>query len=949
MSDRFIVIKGAREHNLKGFDLTLPRDKMVAICGRSGSGKSSLAFDTIFAEGQRRYMESLSSYVRQFLGRMSKPAVDSIEGLSPAISIEQKTTSLNPRSTVGTVTEIYDYYRLLYARIGQPFCPNCHIPIQGQGIDQMRDFLMSFPEGTKITIMAPVLQGRKGEGKKYFDIARANGFLRVRINGEMYLLEDIGEDFRLDKKMKHTIDIVVDRLKVSSSSRKRIAESLEVALKEADGYVCLEVQEEGKEKEEHLLSQRNSCVKCGFTFTDIEPRLFSFNNPYGACSACNGLGETLEPSLEKILIDPSLSYWQGGLSFYGPNSNTGSAIMKSLSKALGFNLDKPFKEWSEKEMKELLEGTGDRVYEVFYEGKEGLSVLKSSRTWSGLIEELNKRYREASSESIKEYYLKYMDFKHCSTCDGKRLNPSALSVFIDDKNIYDLSSLSVESSLIFFKNLSLSKKNSKIAEEILKEINSRLSFLDKVGLSYLNMGRLAGSLSGGESQRIRLATQIGSALVGVLYVLDEPTIGLHERDNKRLIDTLISLRDLGNTLIVVEHDERTLRFSDYIVEIGPASGIHGGEITFEGTFEEILKSSNSLTGAYLSGKKKIEVPSERRKGNGHFLVVKGAEENNLKKIDVSIPLGTFTVFTGVSGSGKSSLLNSILVPAMHNYLLPKSDPVSVGKHISIEGFDEINRVIQIDQKPIGRTPKSNPATYIEVFSEIRNLFSSLPESRARGYKPGRFSFNVKGGRCENCQGEGILKIEMHFLSDVFVTCDVCGGKRFNEETLSVLYKGNSIYDVLEMTVAEAYELFESHPKIAHKLEVLISVGLDYIKLGQSSLLLSGGEAQRIKLAYELSKRSTGKTLYIVDEPTTGLHFADIELLLEVLHKLVDKGNSVVLIEHNMDVIKQADWIIDLGPEGGDHGGELIVAGTPEEVVKCQRSYTGQFLKEYIES
>jgi excinuclease ABC subunit A len=831
--------------------------------------------------------------------------------------------------------------------VGKPFCPNCHIPIAGQTIDQMREIVFSYPEGTKITLMAPVLQGKKGEGKRFFDLARSQGYQRVRVDGEMINLEDLKEDMRLDKQVKHTIDIVVDRVKVASSSRKRIAESLEICLKQAEGYVRVLAEPEGGESQEHLLSQMNSCVNCGFTFTEIEPRLFSFNNPYGACPACNGLGTTLEPVLDRILIDPNLSYWDGGLAFYSPTGTVGPSVMKSLASALGFDLKKPFKDWPDSHMDKLLYGTGDELHIILYENKEGSGFFKSSRPWPGLLGELKRRYHDTTSDSAREYYLRFMDFKHCSACDGRRLNPSALSVLIEGKNIYEISSLSVESSLSFFKELPLSEKEKVIAEEIFKEIHSRLFFLDNVGLGYLNMGRLAGTLSGGESQRIRLATQIGSSLVGVLYVLDEPTIGLHERDNERLIKTLINLRELGNTLIVVEHDERTLRAADYIVEIGPGSGIHGGHITFEGTFSQMLESKDSLTGDYLSGRRGIQIPTARRAGNGEHLLIKGAREHNLKNVDIQIPLGLFTVFTGVSGSGKSSLLNGILSPALHNHLLPKSDPVPVGDHDSIEGFHHIDRVIQIDQKPIGRTPKSNPATYIEVFTEIRNLFTSLPESKARGYKAGRFSFNVKGGRCENCQGEGILKIEMHFLSDVFVTCDVCGGKRFNEETLSVLYKGQSIYDVLEMSVEEAHELFSAHPKIANKLSVLISVGLDYIKLGQSSLMLSGGEAQRIKLAFELSKRSTGKTLYIIDEPTTGLHFADIELLLEVLHKFVEKGNSVVLIEHNMDVIKQADWIIDLGPEGGDRGGEVVATGTPEAIAQCGASYTGQFLKDYL--
>lgn len=936
-----LIIKGAREHNLKNIDLELPRDKLIVISGLSGSGKSSLAFDTIFAEGQRRYVESLSAYARQFLGRMDKPDLDYIEGLSPAISIEQKTTHRNPRSTVGTVTEIYDYYRLLYARIGIPHCPSCGREIKEQSVDQMVDAIMAFPSGTRVQLLAPVIRGKKGEHQKIIDDARRAGFVRARIDGLLVNLED---DIKLDKQKKHTIEIVVDRLVIGPDIRSRLAESVEAALDSAEGIMqVLRSTEEGEE--ELFFSRQSACPECGISIPELQPRLFSFNNPFGACPACTGLGIKMEFDPDLIIPDKSLSFNEGGCIPYNPESAWNRSRFESLAKHLHFSLDTPFAELPKKIMDAILYGTDDAI-DVVYENRDKTGKFEYKSRFSGILEDLKRRYRESQSQAIRDWLEKFMSQKPCEVCGGRRLKPEALAVTVGGRNIHELSSLSVTDSLTFFETVHFTETERTIAKQILKEIIARLGFMKNVGLDYLTLERKAATLSGGEAQRIRLATQIGSSLVGVLYILDEPSIGLHQRDNQRLIDTLLYLRDIGNTLIVVEHDEQTLRTADYIVDLGPGAGVHGGKVIAQGTPQEVMKIPESLTGQYLAGTLFMEVPKIRRNGNGNYIRLKNATEHNLKGIDVQIPLGAFTCITGVSGSGKSTLLSDVLYPAISNRVGKTSLPE--GAYDSIEGVEYIDKVINIDQSPIGRTPRSNPATYVGVFSGIRDLFASLPDAKARGYKPGRFSFNVKGGRCENCQGDGTIKIEMNFLPDVYITCDVCHGKRFNKETLEVRYKGKNIADVLDMTIEEAAEFFAFIPHVAHKLETLLSVGLGYIKLGQSALTLSGGEAQRVKLALELSKRSTGKTLYILDEPTTGLHFADVKQLMEVIQRLVNGGNTVVMIEHNLDVILQADYIIDLGPEGGDRGGSIVTTGTPEEVAACERSYTGYYIKEQLE-
>ncbi|WP_304221835.1 excinuclease ABC subunit UvrA [Gracilinema caldarium] len=936
-----LIIKGAREHNLKNIDLELPRDKLIVISGLSGSGKSSLAFDTIFAEGQRRYVESLSAYARQFLGRMDKPDLDYIEGLSPAISIEQKTTHRNPRSTVGTVTEIYDYYRLLYARIGIPHCPSCGREIKEQSVDQMVDTILSFQEGTRVQLLAPVIRGKKGEHQKILEDARKAGFVRARIDGLMVNLED---DIKLDKQKKHTIEIVVDRLVISSDIRSRLAESVETALDSADGIMQV-IRSTADGDEELFFSRQSACPECGISIPELQPRLFSFNNPFGACPACTGLGIKMEFDPDLIIPDKSLSFNEGGCIPYNPDSAWNRSRFESLARHLHFSLDTPFNELPKKVLDAILYGTDDAI-DVVYENREKTGKFEYKSRFPGILEDLKRRYRESQSQGVRDWLEKFMSQKPCEVCGGRRLKPEALSVTVGGKNIHELSSLSVADSLAFFDSIRFTDTERTIAKQILKEIVSRLGFMKNVGLDYLTLERKAATLSGGEAQRIRLATQIGSSLVGVLYILDEPSIGLHQRDNQRLIDTLIYLRNIGNTLIVVEHDEQTLRTADYIVDLGPGAGVHGGKVIAQGTPEEVMKVKDSLTGQYLAGTLFMELPKERRRGNGRFIKLKNASEHNLKGIDVSIPLGAFTCITGVSGSGKSTLLSDVLYPAISNRVSGTS--YTEGAYESIEGVEYIDKVINIDQSPIGRTPRSNPATYVGVFSGIRDLFAALPEAKTRGYKPGRFSFNVKGGRCENCQGDGTIKIEMNFLPDVYITCDVCHGRRFNKETLEVRYKGKNIADVLDMTIEEAAEFFAFIPHVARKLETLLSVGLGYIKLGQSALTLSGGEAQRVKLALELSKRSTGKTLYILDEPTTGLHFADVKQLMEVIQRLVDGGNTVVMIEHNLDVILQADYIIDLGPEGGDRGGSVVVTGTPEEVAACEKSYTGYYIKEQLE-
>ena len=933
---QYIRIRGANENNLKNIDVDIPRNELVVLTGLSGSGKSSLAFDTIYAEGQRRYMESLSSYARQFLGQMEKPDVESIEGLSPAISIDQKSTNHNPRSTVGTVTEIYDYFRLLYARVGIPHCPKCGREISKQTVDQMVDQIMALPERTKIQLLAPIVRGRKGTHAKLFDRAKKSGYVRVRVDGSMY---ELSEDITLDKNIKHNIEIIVDRLVVKPGIEKRLTDSVESVLHLAEGLLIVDVIG----GEPMNFSQSFSCPDCGISIEEIEPRSFSFNNPFGACPECFGLGYKMEFAEELMIPDPSLSISQGAIKVMGWQSCTDKssfthAILEALCREYQFDLDTPFEQYPKKIHDILIHGTNGRSVKVFYKGQRGEGVYDVA--FEGLIKNVERRYKETGSETVKAEYETFMNITPCSACKGQRLKPGALAVTVGGRNIAEVTSLSIEKLQKFLAELELTKTQLMIGGQILKEIRARIQFLMDVGLDYLTLARATATLSGGEAQRIRLATQIGSGLVGVAYILDEPSIGLHQRDNDKLLATLKHLRDLGNTLIVVEHDEDTMLAADYIVDIGPGAGEHGGEVVAVGNAQEIMKNERSITGAYLSGKIKIPVPEERRKPRG-FLKVVGAAENNLKNIDVKFPLGVMTCVTGVSGSGKSSLVNEILYKRLardlnHARTIP-------GKHRRIEGVEQVDKVIDIDQSPIGRTPRSNPATYTGVFDLIRDLFAATPDAKARGYKKGRFSFNVKGGRCEACAGDGILKIEMHFLPDVYVPCEVCGGKRYNRETLEVKYKGKSIYDVLNMTVEEALEFFAHVPSIRRKMETLNDVGLSYIRLGQPSTELSGGEAQRIKLAAELSKRSTGKTVYILDEPTTGLHFADVHKLTEILRRLAADGNTVIVIEHNLDVIKTADYIIDIGPEGGDKGGTVVACGTPEEVAENEKSYTGKYI------
>lgn len=938
-----IVIRGAREHNLKNINLDIPRNKLVVISGLSGSGKSSLAFDTLFAEGQRRYMESLSSYARQFLGSMDKPDVDLIEGLSPAISIEQKSTNKNPRSTVGTITEIYDYYRLLFARTGHAHCPECGREIREQTIDQIVDSIMEWPEGTKIQILSPVIRGKKGEHTKIIEDAQKSGFVRARIDG---LVTSLDESIKLDKQKKHTIEIIVDRIVLSADVRKRLSDSVEAAL-ESSGGIIIVTKREGDKDTEVFFSQKNACPDCGISIPDLQPRLFSFNNPFGACPECTGLGQKMEWDMQKILPDKSLSFNQGALPFYNPESEWNHSMFQAVSEAAGFTLDTPFSELTEEQYGFLMNGDAEKKVHWIYKKQSGEGYSEYNRPWPGVMGDMKRRHTEAWGENQRlRMEEKFMSVSHCSCCNGRRLRKEALGVTVGGKNIWELCTLSVSESIEFFEKLELTESERQLAKQVLKEIRSRLKFLNDVGLDYLTLERSAETLSGGEAQRIRLATQIGSALTGVMYILDEPSIGLHQRDNQRLIDTLTYLRDQGNSVIVVEHDEQTLRTADFLVDIGPGAGIHGGRVVASGTPEEVMKIAESKTGQYLAGTLKMEIPSERRKGNGHSIKLSGVTEHNLKDVSIEIPLGTFTCITGVSGSGKSTLMSDVLYPLLSNKIMRTSYPV--GAYKEIHGTSHIDKVINIDQSPIGRTPRSNPATYVGVFDSIRDLFASTPEAKANGYQKGRFSFNVKGGRCEACQGSGTLTIEMNFLPDVFITCDVCGGKRFNKETLDVLYKGKSINDVLNMTIEEACDFFVSIPHISRKLETLKSVGLGYIQLGQSALTLSGGEAQRVKLANELARVSTGKTLYIMDEPTTGLHFADVKQLMEVIQRLVDQGNTVVMIEHNLDVICQADYLIDLGPEGGFRGGNIIARGTPEEVSEVKESYTGTFIKEQLE-
>ena len=938
---QYIKIRGANEHNLKNVDLNIPRNELVVLTGISGSGKSSLAFDTIYAEGQRRYMESLSSYARQFLGQMEKPDVESIEGLSPAISIDQKSTNRNPRSTVGTVTEIYDYFRLLYARVGIPHCPKCGKEIKKQTVDQMVDQIMELPERTKIQLLAPVVRGRKGRHEKVLERAKKSGYVRVRVDGNLY---ELSEEIVLDKNIKHNIEIIVDRLVVKPGIEKRLTDSIENVLHLAEGLMMVDIID----GETLNFSQSFSCPDCGISIDEIEPRSFSFNNPFGACPECFGLGYKMEFDEELMIPDKSLSISEGAIAVMGWQSCTDKksftyAILDALSKAYDFSLDTPFGEYPKKIHDIILYGTGGKEVKVHYRGQRGEGVYDVA--FEGLIQNVERRYRETSSDVMKAEYEEFMQITPCHQCGGQRLKPEALAVTIGGKNIAEVTALSIEKLHQFMEELRLDKQQMLIGGQILKEIKARIQFLMDVGLDYLTLARATASLSGGEAQRIRLATQIGSGLVGVAYILDEPSIGLHQRDNDKLLHTLKHLRDLGNSVIVVEHDEDTMREADYIVDIGPGAGEHGGEVVAEGTAEEIMQNENSLTGAYLSGKIRIPVPEVRKQPSG-WLKITGAQENNLKNIDVKIPLGVMTCITGVSGSGKSSLTNEILYKRLAKQLnRARTIP---GRHKDIEGIEQLDKVIAIDQSPIGRTPRSNPATYTGVFDLIRDLFAATPDAKAKGYKKGRFSFNVKGGRCEACAGDGILKIEMHFLPDVYVPCEVCHGKRYNRETLEVKYKGKSIYDVLNMTVEEALHFFENIPSIRRKMETLYDVGLSYIRLGQPSTQLSGGEAQRIKLATELSRRSTGKTIYILDEPTTGLHFADVHKLTEILHRLSADGNTVVVIEHNLDVIKTADYIIDMGPEGGDKGGTVIAQGTPEEVAQCPKSYTGRYIRNMLD-
>ena len=939
---QFIRIRGANVNNLKNLSVDIPRDRFVVFTGLSGSGKSSLAFDTIYAEGQRRYMESLSSYARQFLGQMEKPDVESIEGLPPAISIDQKSTNRNPRSTVGTVTEIYDYFRLLYARVGIPHCPKCGREIKKQTVDQMVDSIMSFPERTKIQLLAPVVRGRKGTHAKLLEHAKRSGYVRVQIDGNMY---ELSEEISLDKNIKHNIEIVVDRLIVKPGIEKRLSDSIETVLDLADGLLMVDTMDGNI----HNFSQSFSCPDCGVSIDEIEPRSFSFNNPFGACPDCLGLGYKMEFDIDLMIPDKSLSILEGAIVVTGWQSCTSErsfsrAILDALSREYDFSLATPFEDYPEKIKNILINGTNGHSVKVYYKGQRGEGVYDVA--FPGLIRNVEQRYRETGSDTMKQEYESFMRITPCKTCKGQRLKKESLAVTVADKNIYEITNLSIEKLKAFLADMQLSSQQLLIGKQILKEIKARVSFLSDVGLDYLSLGRATGTLSGGEAQRIRLATQIGSGLVGVAYILDEPSIGLHQRDNDRLLSSLMKLRDLGNSLIVVEHDEDTMRAADCIVDIGPGAGEHGGQLVAMGTAEELMKNENSITGAYLSGRLKIPVPTERRKPTG-FLTIKGAAENNLKNIDVKIPLGIMTCITGVSGSGKSSLINEILYKHLARDL--NRARVIPGKHKDILGVDQLDKVINIDQSPIGRTPRSNPATYTGVFDQIRDLFAATADAKAKGYKKGRFSFNVKGGRCEACSGDGIIKIEMHFLPDVYVPCEVCKGKRYNRETLEVKYKDKSIYDVLNMTVEEALTFFENVPSIKRKIQTLYDVGLSYIRLGQPSTELSGGEAQRIKLAAELSKRSTGKTIYILDEPTTGLHFADVHKLVEILKRLSEGGNTVVVIEHNLDVIKTADYIIDIGPEGGDKGGTVVAQGTPEEVAQSPVSYTGKYVKKYLEN
>ena len=939
---QFIRIRGANVNNLKNLSVDIPRDRFVVFTGLSGSGKSSLAFDTIYAEGQRRYMESLSSYARQFLGQMEKPDVESIEGLPPAISIDQKSTNRNPRSTVGTVTEIYDYFRLLYARVGIPHCPKCGREIKKQTVDQMVDSIMSFPERTKIQLLAPVVRGRKGTHAKLLEHAKRSGYVRVQIDGNMY---ELSEEISLDKNIKHNIEIVVDRLIVKPGIEKRLSDSIETVLDLADGLLMVDTMDGNI----HNFSQSFSCPDCGVSIDEIEPRSFSFNNPFGACPDCLGLGYKMEFDIDLMIPDKSLSILEGAIVVTGWQSCTSEgsfsrAILDALSREYDFSLATPFEDYPEKIKNILINGTNGHSVKVYYKGQRGEGVYDVA--FPGLIRNVEQRYRETGSDTMKQEYESFMRITPCKTCKGQRLKKESLAVTVADKNIYEITNLSIEKLKAFLADMQLSSQQLLIGKQILKEIKARVSFLSDVGLDYLSLGRATGTLSGGEAQRIRLATQIGSGLVGVAYILDEPSIGLHQRDNDRLLSSLMKLRDLGNSLIVVEHDEDTMRAADCIVDIGPGAGEHGGQLVAMGTAEDLMKNENSITGAYLSGKLKIPVPTERRKPTG-FLTIKGAAENNLKNIDVKIPLGIMTCITGVSGSGKSSLINEILYKHLARDL--NRARVIPGKHKDILGVDQLDKVINIDQSPIGRTPRSNPATYTGVFDQIRDLFAATADAKAKGYKKGRFSFNVKGGRCEACSGDGIIKIEMHFLPDVYVPCEVCKGKRYNRETLEVKYKDKIIYDVLNMTVEEALTFFENVPSIKRKIQTLYDVGLSYIRLGQPSTELSGGEAQRIKLAAELSKRSTGKTIYILDEPTTGLHFADVHKLVEILKRLSEGGNTVVVIEHNLDVIKTADYIIDIGPEGGDKGGTVVAQGTPEEVAQSPVSYTGKYVKKYLEN
>lgn len=940
-----LIVKGAREHNLKNIDVSLPRNQLVVVSGVSGSGKSSLVFDTIFAEGQRRYVESLSAYARQFLGRMEKPDVDYIEGLSPAISIEQKTTGRNPRSTVGTITEIYDYLRLLYARVGTAICPKDHIPIASRSLDQIIDDIMLLPAAERLVVLSPLVRERKGEHTKVFSDAKSQGFVRVRVDGVIISLE---EEISLDKKRKHTIEVVVDRLKKDASQRSRLSEAVQSALNLSSGQVIVAILDEHNSiRSEVFFSEHASCPLCGFSMPAMEPRLFSFNNPAGACSACAGLGDTLEFSESLIIPNKALSFNEGGFAPYNPQTNRWyRSIFESLGHHYGFTLDTPINQIASDVLYKILYGSAGEVISFRYENVKGTNSHQQTRAWEGIVPDLKRRHRESSSDVTKKWFETFMHSAICESCHGARLRKEALAVHVGNRNILELTHMSIDEERKFFEDIMLSPVQSTIAREILKEIRDRLNFMSSVGLGYLSLTRTAGTLSGGETQRIRLATQIGSSLMGVLYILDEPTIGLHQRDNDRLLQTLKRLRDLGNTLVVVEHDEQVIREADYLIDIGPAAGVHGGQVVAFGTPEEVSQVEFSPTGRYLSGKELIIVPGKRREGNGQYLTVLGAQHHNLKNITVRFPIGVFSVITGVSGSGKSTLLNDIVSPYLHNTI--NGAKLDVGKVSGIEGVEQFDSVITIDQSPIGRTPRSNPATYVGLWTLIRELFAELPASKASGFKSGRFSFNVKGGRCETCEGSGVKKIEMHFLPDVFVKCDVCAGSRFNRETLEIFYKDKNIHDVLELTVEEAYDFFSNIPKITHKLLQLIECGLNYIKLGQSALTLSGGEAQRVKLALELSKRSTGKTCYIIDEPTTGLHFLDVKKLLVSLQSLVNKGNTILMIEHNLDVIKCADYVVDLGPEGGDGGGMIVALGTPEVISKNDKSFTGKYLKPILD-